>query len=67
MKITELEGLYVATNMDGFKVLVASDDRFDAETKAENYFGDAGINSENVKIEEFVDADTHFDCDYVIY
>lgn len=67
MKVTELEGLYVATSMDGFKVLVASDDRFDAKTKAENYFGDAGIDSENVKVEEFTDVDTHFDYDYVIY
>lgn len=67
MKITDIEGLYVATNTDGFKILVASDDSFDAKTKAENYFGDAGISSESVKVEEFADVDTHFDCDYVIY
>lgn len=67
MKITELEGLYVATSTDNFKILVASDDSFDAKTKAENYFGDAGINPENVKVEEFSDVNTHFDCNYVIY
>ncbi len=67
MKVTELEGLYVATNTDNFKILVASDDSFDAKIKAENYFGDAGISSKNVKIEEFSDVNTHFDCDYVVY
>lgn len=56
MKITELEGLYVATSTDNFKILVASDDSFDAKTKAENYFGDAGINSENVKVEVFANV-----------
>ena len=67
MKITDIEGLYVATSTDNFKILVASDDSFDAKTKAENYFGDAGINSENIKVEEFADVNTHFDCDYVVY
>jgi hypothetical protein len=67
MKITDLEGLYVATSADNFKILVASDDSFDAKTKAENYFGDAGIDSENVKVEAFTDVNTHFDCDYVVY
>ncbi len=67
MKITDMDGLYVATSTDNFKILVASFDIFDAKTKAENYFGDAGIDSKNVKVEAFTDVNTCFDCDYVVY
>lgn len=67
MKVTDIEGLYVATNADyNFTILVIAKDKFNAETIAENYFGDVDMNTGNIKVQEFSDVNTRFDCNHVM-
>ena len=67
MKVTDIEGLYVATNVDyNFTILVIAEDKSNAETIAENYFGDIDMDTDNIKVQEFSDMNTKFDCDHVV-
>ena len=74
MKITELNGLFVAydSNAD-FRILIAANDREEATAIAINYFSESGIweddddeHKDALEITDFENADLNFDCDYIV-
>ncbi len=67
MKITDIDGLWVAVNKDeNFTALVSAFDCNEALQIAQNYFLKSNVSAENIEIEEFRDIDTVFDCDYIL-
>lgn len=67
MKINDMTNLYVGYNKEeDFRILICSfDGKEGAEKIAEEYRIDTEMNK-TFEISEFVDINTHFDCDYVI-
>ena len=69
MKITDVQGLYVAHNkVEDFNVLIAAGSTEDAMRCAVEYFNDAYMahNRSDIEISHFDDVTTRFDCDYVV-
>ena len=67
MKITELEGLWTAHNKaENFTVLIAALDKTEAHEIAASYFLDSHMSTESITVEKFKDANTKFDCDYIL-
>lgn len=69
MKITDLNGLYVAYNTEeDFRILVVAQDEAEAMDVARSYFSDSNMYSlpDGIEISEFDDVETKFDCDYVV-
>ncbi len=69
MKITDVQGLYVAHNKaENYNVLVCAQDREEAKAIAVSYFDDAYMehDASSIEIQSFDDVTTRFDCDYVI-
>lgn len=75
MKITELNGLFVAYDSEAdFRILIAANDREEALAIAIGYFSGSGIwedgdtseRSQSLEIAYFENPDLNFDCDYII-
>ena len=69
MTITDITGLFVATNIkEDFTILIGAADENEATTIAMQYFEDAGmaISLEDLQVRSFDDTDIVFDCDYLV-
>lgn len=66
MKVTDMNNLFVGANKaEDFKVLICAQDHDEAAAIAESYRADSSMGG-MFEISEFDDADTKFDCDYVL-
>lgn len=66
MKVIEMNNLWVGRNeTENFKVLICALDAEDAKEIANAYCTESRMSGE-FEIEEFQNADTNFDCDYVL-
>lgn len=66
MKITNMTNLFVGYNKtENFKILICALDKEEAANIAAEYANDSKLTG-TFEITEFNNADTQFDCDYVL-
>ena len=66
MTIVNMQNLFIGhNNTEHFKILICASDQKEANEIAETYKIDSNMNG-NFKISKFNNANTKFDCDYVL-